>query len=191
MKYELTTETKEDYGVTLYRIKYLETGELGGWIESEKNLSQDGNARVIGDALVCGNAQVFGNALVCGEAHVCGEAQVCGNAWVFDKARVIGDALVCGNAQVFGNALVCGNARVCGGAWESSPLQIQGTRFFFTVSSEDGITVGCQTKTVAEWQASYEEEFDGHGFTPEQRLEYKLYFNLASRLYGWGVTLPI
>ena len=24
-----------------------------------------------------------------------------------------------------------------------------------------------------------------------ERLEYKLYFNLASRLYGWGVQLPV
>ena len=42
-KYELTSETKVINGVELHRIKALisfgrvEKGELGGWIESEKN----------------------------------------------------------------------------------------------------------------------------------------------------------
>ena len=49
-KYELTSETKVINGVELHRIKALESfgnikkGELGGWIESEKNLSQDEDA---------------------------------------------------------------------------------------------------------------------------------------------------
>jgi hypothetical protein len=34
MKYELTGETKEVCGKLLYRVRYLENGELGGWIES-------------------------------------------------------------------------------------------------------------------------------------------------------------
>lgn len=63
-KYELTSETKVISGVKLHRIKALMSfgnvmkGELGGWIESEKNLSQDGNARVGGNARVSGDATV-------------------------------------------------------------------------------------------------------------------------------------
>ena len=34
---------------------------MGGFIEKESNLSQDGNARVSGDAWVSGDARVFGN----------------------------------------------------------------------------------------------------------------------------------
>ena len=67
MKYKLTTyDTIEVSGRTLYRILYLKTDELGGWIESEQNLSQEGNARVGGNALVYDCAQVCGNARVCG-----------------------------------------------------------------------------------------------------------------------------
>ena len=57
-KYELTSETKVINGVELHRIKALKSfgnikeGDLGGWIESEKNLSQDGNAWVGEDAMV-------------------------------------------------------------------------------------------------------------------------------------------
>ena len=69
-KYEFTGETKNYLGVTLHRIKSLidfgnvKSGEIGGWIEKEENLSHYGNAWVSGDARVYGNALVYGNAQV-------------------------------------------------------------------------------------------------------------------------------
>ena len=66
-KYELTNEMIEVNGVVLHRIKALgdfrdvEAGDLGGWVESERNLSHDGNAWVYDNARVCGNAWVDGN----------------------------------------------------------------------------------------------------------------------------------
>lgn len=71
-------------GKKLYRIQALKdfkgvkSGDIGGYIEKESNLSQSG------DAWVCDDALVYGYALVCG------------NAWVFGNARVFG------NAQVYG-----------------------------------------------------------------------------------------
>ena len=47
-KYELTEEVMEYEGVILHRIKALKDfgdvkkGDLGGWIKSEENLSQEG-----------------------------------------------------------------------------------------------------------------------------------------------------
>ena len=81
-KYELTTETKVVFGRTLYRIRALvafgdvDAGELGGWIEKESNLAQDGNAWVSGNARVSGDARVYGNAEVYGNARVYGDAEV-------------------------------------------------------------------------------------------------------------------
>ena len=61
-KYELTEETIEtNEGITLYRIKalkdfnYVYKGDLGGFIESEENLSQEGNCWVYDDSIVFGN----------------------------------------------------------------------------------------------------------------------------------------
>jgi hypothetical protein len=101
-KYELTDETKVEFGVTLHRIRALvdierweiKAGDLGGWIESEANLSQEHDAWVFDKARVSGEAQVFGEARVSGEARVFDKARVSGEAWVFDKARVSGEALV-------------------------------------------------------------------------------------------------
>ena len=121
-KYELTSETKVINGVELHRIKALKSfgnikeGDLGGWIESEKILSQDGDAWVGENAAVFENAKVYGYATVCGNAKVRGNAKVCGNAWVGYNARVDRDAWVSGNTWVSGNATVSGNAKVRGNA---------------------------------------------------------------------------
>ena len=98
-KFELTIKSiTNEAGKKLFRIKALidfgdvKAGELGGYVEKEENISQDGNAWVSGNARVYGDAMVCGNARVSGNARVCGDARVSGNAWVYDDARVYGDA---------------------------------------------------------------------------------------------------
>lgn len=61
-KYEFTGETLEYEGRTLHRIRALKdfgnvkAGDVGGWVETEANLSHDGNTRVSGaeDYITCG-----------------------------------------------------------------------------------------------------------------------------------------
>ncbi len=73
-KFELTSEFVTFLGKKLFRIKALisfgnvEEGELGGYVEKEENLSDDGNAWVYGNARVSGNAWVSGDAMVSGGA---------------------------------------------------------------------------------------------------------------------------
>lgn len=115
-KYELTEETKEYLGTTVYRIRALtdfadvKAGDLGGWIENEKNLSQYNNAWVYDNAVVKGCAEVLGNAIICNNAEVQGRAIVCDCAVVFDNAFICQNAVVKSNAEVRGNACVGGNA---------------------------------------------------------------------------------
>lgn len=74
-KFELTAETKIFHGKKLFRIKALisfnavKSGDRGGWIEKEINLSQLGNARVSDDAWVYGNAWASDDARVSGNAN--------------------------------------------------------------------------------------------------------------------------
>ena len=101
MKYEITDIVHPD-NPKLKRIRALKdfsnvkVGELGGWIESEKNLSQDGKCWVYGEAQVYGNALVSDDALVYDDAQVYGNAQVGGNAKVYFNACVVGNAVVSG-----------------------------------------------------------------------------------------------
>lgn len=105
-KYELTDETRKFREHTLHRIRALrdfsdvKAGDLGGWVESEYNLSQDGNCWVYDDATVHGNAEVFNNAIVRDYAEVCDYAKV------FDSAKLYNDAMVQGYARVYGYAEV-------------------------------------------------------------------------------------
>ena len=77
-KYELITEVKVEFGVTLHRVRALvdivrygvKAGDMGGWIEKESNLDQEGDAWVSGNARVPGDAWVFGEARVSKAAHV-------------------------------------------------------------------------------------------------------------------------
>ena len=84
-KYELTSETKVINGVELHKIKALKSfgnikkGELGGWIEGEKNLSQDGDSWVYDNAVVYDNARVDDNAKVYNNEWVYGNATVSDN----------------------------------------------------------------------------------------------------------------
>ena len=167
-KYELTDIKIEVFGKTLFRIRalrYIEKleikkGDLGGYIEKEENLSQDGNAWVYD------NAWVYGNALVYGNAEVYGNARVYGNAEVY------------GNARVYGNALVYGNAEII---W----LSKIGSRFGITTAfrrkdGNIGIKCGCFEGSLDEFAAKVVET---HGDNKYGR-EYKAAIELIKIHFG-------
>ncbi len=72
MKYELTTTYKIVNGVVVYQIKSLifipsysiAPNDLGGYVEGEHNLSQDGDCWIDVDATVYGNIKVIDDAYV-------------------------------------------------------------------------------------------------------------------------------
>lgn len=122
-KYELTDESmKLPNGVTVYRIKALrdfadvKEGQLGGFVQSEYNLSHAGSAWVFDDAKVFDRACVMGNARVYKTATVKGHARVIGDATVIDGATVTDDAVISEFAKVGEHAVVRGSATVQGRA---------------------------------------------------------------------------
>ena len=107
-KYKLTDETMNIYGRTLYRIEAVKEfadvkkGDKGGWVESEDNLSQDGNCWIYDNAKVYDDdARVMGNAFISGEAEVYDDAKVYGNAKVYGYATVHWNAKVYGTDEVY------------------------------------------------------------------------------------------
>ena len=114
-------------GHTLLRIKYLrdvgdivKAGELGGYLESYSNLSQERDCVVTGNAMVMENAMVYGNARVTGESLVRGNARVYEKAAVFGLANVRENAKVHGIATIDGEAVVKGDADISGDAYFTS-----------------------------------------------------------------------
>jgi len=129
-KYELTDNVITlNNGTVVKQIKALinigddvEAGDLGGYVESEDNLSHEGlawvyDAAVVFDnAKVSGDARIYDNAQVFDDVCIFDEAWVSGNACVYNSAEVFGDAHVYNEAQVCGRAKVCGKAHVYGKA---------------------------------------------------------------------------
>lgn len=112
-KYELL---KDDFktlmdGRKLYRIRALvdvrlgvHPGNLGGYIESERNLSHGGRAWVSDEAMVYGEARIDGDALVYDRARIFGQACINGYANIAGYARVYGNAKIGGYLQIDGHA---------------------------------------------------------------------------------------
>ncbi len=126
-KYKFTGRTKviDCHGErTIHRIQAcidiprydVKTGDLGGWIESENNLSHDGDAWVKNNAVVMHQAVVSGDALVCHDAVI------------MNNARVDGFALVRNKTCVFENAHVTGKVELAGNVWAFSDVVVAGDR---------------------------------------------------------------
>lgn len=118
-KYKLTDETKVYNGKTLYRIQalkdfdFIHKGEVGGFVESEKNLWQEGNCWIYDNAMVFDDARVTGDADVSDNAVVCGNSLIAGLAFVYGNA-FINDSLVTGSSGVGDNAIVTNNVSIRG-----------------------------------------------------------------------------
>lgn len=136
-KYEFTGETKKVDGKILQRIRYVRdfpnltdiSGTLGGFLESDMNLSHYGNCVVLDEATVYGKARVTGDAVVRGEAMVMEDATVSGRAAVVQNAVILGRAIVSEDARVAENASVLGNAVIQGFAEISGKAKVQGSSF--------------------------------------------------------------
>lgn len=110
-KYILTDDYVNNGYARVYRIKALRSfgavkaGDLGGFVESENNLSHDGDCWVSDDAVVRGNARVLDNAIVGDNAVMYGEAWASGNAEVVGNAVMYGDASVAGDDKLTSKAI--------------------------------------------------------------------------------------
>lgn len=90
-------------------------GDLGGWIETEKNLSHSGECWVDEEAVVVGNVVVKDDAYVCGFSSVEGNAIICDQAAVDGDEVIVGEyAIICGSAYVLQSAHVFGHVTVKG-----------------------------------------------------------------------------
>ncbi|MCS4239886.1 hypothetical protein [Myroides odoratus] len=111
-KYQLTEESMDYKGHTLWRIQNMITGEMGGWLEGYNNLSQEEGCMVWEEAKVYGNAFIDNEATISGNATISDNATVSGHVSVLGNAEVYGDAILSGFCSIIGSAKVYGHALV-------------------------------------------------------------------------------
>lgn len=119
-KYELTSEFITINRTKLYRIKALKDfgdvkkGELGGFIEKEVNLAQEGDCWVYDRAIVKNKARIFDNVRIKNRAVVKDNAKISYDAQILDSAVVGDNAVVSQNAIVKQHSQIDGDTHVCG-----------------------------------------------------------------------------
>ena len=135
-KYELLQDdTITIEGLTLYRIRALRNfngviaGELGGYIEHERNLSHDGNcwlydnakaydcARVTDGARLYDNSQASGSAFISTRAMMQGNSVAKGNTIIRGTVNISGNSIIDECAVLYDHVIVRGNSVVCGDTW--------------------------------------------------------------------------
>lgn len=136
-------------GVRVYRIMRVSDGSLGGYLESDYNLSQHGNcwvgigscvmgnARVVCDAVVEDGAMVSGSAIVGKQTRLRGNTTVSDNAIVAlnttyevigtenNEVLIGGKAIVCGHLNLERPLRICDNAFVCGTTHLNAPYVVK------------------------------------------------------------------
>lgn len=105
--------SKKDYFV--YQIKALKdfndvkAGDLGGYVASEDNLSQEGNCWIYDEAMVIHDAWLSDNAIAKDKAIIRDKARV-GQNVIVAKNAVIQDKVICvGSATITDNATIQDN----------------------------------------------------------------------------------
>lgn len=141
-KYEITEIAHPEYP-WLHRIRALRdvredvhAGDLGGFVQSEKNLSQEGQCWIADNAVAAEEAHVSGDAILwdysCarGCAAISGVSRIGGQAIIEDSA-IIAAGYVHGNVHVSGNAKIHANS-VTGGI----PVVMEGATVYGTLGGE-------------------------------------------------------
>jgi NDP-sugar pyrophosphorylase family protein len=108
-KFLYQIEALKDFG-------YVKKGDLGGYVESEDNLSQEGNCWLYKGSMVIDTAHVFGNAYV-------------ENSIIFNNARIFDDAYVFG-AEIGGEVVIEGNSRIGEGVLLTGSIHLTNGRVF-------------------------------------------------------------
>ena len=109
-KYKFVGEKKKVGNSMLQQIQYtrsfagIRAGQMGGWLESEHNLSHDGNCYISEDSYVFENARVEDNAIVKHVSMVKGNAKIQENAKI--ETSVIGaDTIITNDSWILNSAI--------------------------------------------------------------------------------------
>lgn len=116
-KYEITRIAHPKFP-WMHRIRALRdvredvrAGDLGGFVQSERNLSQEGTCWIADNAIAAEEACVSGHSLLSDNAWACGHAAI------FDRAIVSGNAVLDGGVfvaagRIRDHAYIGGNAEI-------------------------------------------------------------------------------
>lgn len=128
-KYAILNAPQTDLaGNTIYQIRALRDigivarkGELGGWISSEANLSQEGECWITADSMVVESSVVRDNALVANTSYIAGNVIISDETVVSD-CRIVGEVTLSG--ELFLSGMDFGGVAKLFGAGQVSDIDL-------------------------------------------------------------------
>ena len=113
-KFELTDITMKFKGRTLYRIRALkdfrdvEAGDLGGWIQSENNLSQKGDCWVYDEAKCMDYAKIYDNSTMHNNSVMCDFSEIHDNSVMHDYSKIYDRSRMYDHSEMHDNSVLYG-----------------------------------------------------------------------------------
>ena len=149
-KYELTNEKIEHESKTLYRIRALrdfedvKMGDLGGFVESEINLSQEGNCWIYDDSKVRGGSVITDHSIIKNDSIV-------DNSIVMNNSKVESSTI---RYSIVDNSIIEDSTVMCSSKVENSTIECSEVLLVSNVDSSivmnnskvESSTVMCNSK---------------------------------------------
>ena len=116
---------------------------MGGFVQSEDNLSQEGTCWIFQSAIAAEDALVAGDAQIRDLAVIRGSALVLGSAVIRNRSMVEDHAIVMAGV-VEADSLIAGNARITESPWTRAAPHIVNGLVYGEVSGNVCLTSGAQ-----------------------------------------------
>ena len=140
-KYEILMDkeyTIEFEGRTLHRIRALKDfgdvrkGDLGGFVENENNLSQDGNCWIYDNAkaidysemydnssihdnsIMFDNSEMYDNSIMSDNSEMHGNSEMYDNSRMYDNSKMYNNSIMFDNSKMYGNSKMYSNSKMYG-----------------------------------------------------------------------------
>ena len=176
-------------GIVIYRIRALKdfsdvrTGDVGGWVCSYGNLSQDGDcwiyddAKCLDDARVYDNAKMYNNAIMFGNSVMYDYAVMLNNSIMYDISKMFNKTKMYDNAMIYDNAIIGDNAKM----FDNSRMYDDAIMYDNAILDKDKLLYGSINK-------SYKKIFQYHC---EKRLLTAILTEENEILYSIGCQIGI
>ena len=155
-KYELIKETETCFRRRImYRRRALKdfsdikAGDVGGWVCSEDNLSQNGDCWIYDEAKCLDDARVYDNAKMFDNAEMFDDAEICDNARMYHYARMCDNTRMYDNSEMFDDSKMCDNAKMRNDSKMRGNTRIYGnTRMYGITTDKNKLLYGSITRVI-------------------------------------------
>ena len=90
----------------------MKVGDVGGFVESEWNLSQEGNCWIYDDAKCMDSASVCDNAKMYNRSCMCDNSRMYDNSIMFNNSVMYDYSIMYDNSEMYGNSIMFNNTRM-------------------------------------------------------------------------------